>query len=121
MSNESKGKAMHVKTGRAVVAVLTAMGIGVPIVAATVAPAWALSGSCSAVRETDSRIGLDAYRTRASCTSLSGDAKARAKLVRDGGPDYTSSWFTTLNKSYYTGWYTCYAGCHATYEIAPKY
>lgn len=112
---------MRGKTGHVAIAVLTTMGVGVPILAATTAPAWAISGSCSAVRETDSQIGLDAYRARASCSSLSGDAKARAKLVRDGGPDYTSSWFTTLNKSYYTGWYTCYLGCHATYEIDARF
>jgi len=100
---------------------LLVAGLALPLVAVSSTVAWAISGSCQAHRETDEQWGLDAYRSRASCSSLSGDAKARAKLIRDGGPDYFSSYFTTLNKNYYTGWYTCYAGCSATYEIAPRY
>ena len=41
----------------------------------------------------------------------------RAKLQRDAAKDYTSGWFTTRNKSYYTGYATCYAGCRATYDV----
>ncbi|WP_454860193.1 hypothetical protein [Promicromonospora soli] len=44
----------------------------------------------------------------------------RAQLIRDGGPDYFSSYFTTENKGYATGWYTCYAGCTAGYQVATR-
>jgi hypothetical protein len=111
---------MSGRAGHIAVALLTAMGIGLPVVAATTTPAWAAWGNCGATRETRAQPGLDSYRARASCSSLSSDGKARAKLVRYGGPDYTSSWFTTLNKYYYTGWFTCYAGCHAAHEVHPK-
>ena len=113
---------MKKTTSRLLIAALFALGLAVPVsVGVASSPACALSGACSATRETKSQVGLDAYRTRASCSSLSGDARARAKLIRRGGPDYYSSWFTTLNKSYYTNYYTCYLGCSATYEIGPRY
>lgn len=80
------------------------------------APAHAIGGDCSAVKEKQS--GLDNYRSRAWCKSLQGDSKARPKLIRDGGPDYTGPYFTRLNTSYYTNWYSCYLGCSAAYEIA---
>ena len=37
--------------------------------------------------------------------------------MRSGGPDYHTSWFTTKNKYYYTGYYTCYAGCSARVAV----
>jgi regulator of RNase E activity RraB len=83
-------------------------------------PAAALGASCTAVKQTREEMGLDSHRARVICTWIASDTKVRAKLVRDGAKDYTSSWFTTTNKYYYTGWATCYAGCHAVYEVAPR-
>lgn len=82
------------------------------------APANAIGGNCSASLQEDEVFGPNKFRARASCSSLQGDSKARAKLVRDGGPDYSGSYFTRLNTSYYTDWYTCYAGCRSAVEIA---
>lgn len=73
---------------------------------------------CSASLEQFSQIGLDMYRAVASCSDLTPDYKARPKLVRDGGPDYTGPWFTRLNATYATDAYTCYLGCRAAYEVA---
>lgn len=85
---------------------------------AVATPANAVGGNCSASKQENDVFGPNEYRSRASCSSLQGDSRARPKLIRDGGPDYTGPYFTTLNKYYYTGWYTCYAGCTAAYEIA---
>lgn len=86
-------------------------------VVVTVAPANAVGGNCSATRQMREVVGPNEYRSRASCSSLQGDTRARAQLNRDGGPDYFSSWFTRLNTYYYTGYYSCYSGCSATYQI----
>lgn len=86
----------------------------------TAAPAKALGGDCSATKEIDVNIGYDDNRTRAICYSLDGDSKARPKLIRDGGPDYSGSYFTDLWKYHYTNWYTCYLGCSAAYELAHR-
>lgn len=75
--------------------------------------------SCSDLRQTKSVVGPDVYRARTDCSSIQNGYKERAKLVRSGGLDYTSVWFTELNAYYYTGWYTCVAGCYATHEGAP--
>ncbi|WP_161965037.1 hypothetical protein [Ornithinimicrobium cerasi] len=80
-------------------------------------PAQAVGGNCSAVKQTEAKFGPDSHRARANCASLQGDSKARGTLVRNGGPDYHTSWFTTTGKYYYTGWYTCYAGCSARVQI----
>lgn len=107
---------MNLKHHIASVAVAALLGsVGVTL---ATAPATAVGGNCSAVRQTQERSwDLDLHRARANCTSLQGDSKARGTLVRDGGPDYHTSWFTTTNKYYYTGWYTCYAGCSARVQI----
>jgi hypothetical protein len=81
------------------------------------APANAVGGNCTAQLLKYERIGLDEFQAGAMCYSLQGDSKARPKLIRNGGPDYTGSWFTRLNVYYYTNAYTCYAGCSAAYEI----
>lgn len=86
-------------------------------VAVNAAPANAVGGSCSATLQEKEQTGLNGFRSRASCSSLQGDSRARPRLIRDGGPDYTGPYFTTLNKYYYTDYYTCYAGCSASYEI----
>lgn len=85
---------------------------------ATATAAYAVGGDCHANRQHQAVTGYDNYRARAACDSLDGDSMARPKLIRDGGPDYTGPYFTTLDKYYYTSWYTCYAGCSASYEIA---
>lgn len=87
-------------------------------VSITATTATAFGGNCSAVKQTQAvRWGLDNHRARAICSSIQGDTKARATLVRNGGPDYHSVWFTTTNRYYYTGWYTCYAGCSARVSL----
>jgi hypothetical protein len=83
-------------------------------------PASAVGASCTAVRQSKSQIGLDHHRARVICTRINSDTKVRAKLIRDGAKDYTSSWFTTEDKYYYTGYATCYAGCRAVYEVAAR-
>lgn len=79
-------------------------------------PAQAIGGNCTGDKEKQS--GLNNYRAWASCSSLQGDTKARPKLVRDGGPDYTGNYFTALNTRRYTSYYSCYLGCYGTYETA---
>ena len=81
------------------------------------APAHAIGGHCTAELLKYEHIGLDSFQAGAMCYSLQGNSKARPKLIRNGGPDYTGSWFTQLNVYYYTNDYTCYAGCSAAYEI----
>lgn len=82
------------------------------------APASAIGGNCESKLEKRTSTTPDTFRALARCSSLNNDTKARAKLIRDGGPDYTSAWFTTLNRWYATGWYTCYAGCTDTVELS---
>jgi hypothetical protein len=78
----------------------------------------ALASSCDSRLETFPEIGLDFHRAVAWCSSIDADYKARPKLVRDGGPDYTGPWFTRLNTEYATDTYTCYLGCHSAYQVA---
>ncbi|TDD62479.1 hypothetical protein E1263_03305 [Kribbella antibiotica] len=82
----------------------------------SVAPAQAVGGNCSAGK--DKNPEYDQYRGKAACKSLQGDSRARPKLIRDGGPDYTGAYFTRLDTLYYTKWYGCYLGCEGAYEIA---
>lgn len=81
------------------------------------APAKAVGGDCTSRREGNPQVGLDKFRAGAMCYSLQLDSRARAKLNRNGGPDYHSSWFTRLGTWHWSGWYTCYAGCSANVEI----
>lgn len=101
-----------------------ASGIGLLVVAGgaylNTAPAAAVGGSCRDYLSRYSRTGLDQYAARSTCSSLEGDSKARAVLVRDGGPDYYSDWFTRLDTSYYTKKYTCYIDCHSDTQIRKK-
>lgn len=101
-------------------AVIATAALASATVLATAPSASAVSASCTAVKQTDSQVGLDAHRARVICSSIASDTKVRAKLVRNGAVDYTSSWFTTKGKYYYTAWASCYAGCHATYEVARR-
>lgn len=104
---------MSIRFYRAAIAILT-LSVAF-VISPAPAPAQAIGGDCTAVRESGSG---GTYRARASCASLNADSRARAKLVRNLGPDYTSSWFTALNVWRYTGWYTCYSGCSAAPEIS---
>lgn len=108
-----KNRTITRKLGAVVVTALMALTAG----AVAAAPA-AASNCSSALHKKVVDLGRDHFRASATCSSISGDHKVRAKLIRDGGPDYHSSWFTTENKRYYTSWYTCYAGCRAGYEVA---
>lgn len=83
-------------------------------------PANAVSASCTAVKQTESGPGLDSHRARAICSRIASDTKVRAKLVRNAANDYEGSWFTTINKYYYSGWATCYAGCSARYDVTAR-
>jgi hypothetical protein len=82
------------------------------------APASAVGGNCSAIKQKQEvSWDLDRHRVRAFCSSLQGDSKARGTLVRNGGPDVHTSWFTTKNKYYYSAWGNCYAGCSTRVQI----
>jgi len=99
-------------------ALMVVATVAVGGVAVTAGPAYAAT-SCDDAREQKSQVGLDAYRAKTKCSSIQTNYKVRAKLIRNGGPDYTSQWFTQLNVWYYSGWYTCYQGCSAGHETAP--
>lgn len=99
-----------------VASLLAAFVMAVALFAGTT-PAKAIGGNCTATLDKYEHIGLDTFQAAALCYSLQGDSRARPKLIRNGGPDYTGSWFTQLNVYYRTNSYTCYAGCSAAYEI----
>lgn len=77
------------------------------------APANA-SGTCTHAKQTRAQTGLDAHRVVASCSWIAYDYKAKGTLVRSGGPDYSTQWFTRLNTAYVSGYHTCYLGCHTS-------
>lgn len=106
---------MLIKRYRAAAAAAVA-AFAVAGVLGVASPAQAVGGTCTASKEKQS--GLDNFRGKAQCSRLDGDSKARPKLIRDGGPDYTGPYFTALNKSYYTSYYSCWMGCDGAYEIA---
>lgn len=82
-------------------------------------PAEAVGGSCfPSLYKRQVSGGLDEYRAGAYCSSLEPDSKARPKLIRNSGPDYSGPYFTRLYTIYFTNWYTCYAGCSAAVESA---
>jgi hypothetical protein len=111
---------MGMRIQKTVVATVLAAFIMAIALFAGAAPAKALGGDCSADKEIEVKVGLDNNRARAVCYSLDGDSKARPKLIRNGGPDYSGSYFTALWTYFYTGWYTCYAGCSGAYELAQR-
>ncbi len=111
-----KNRTVAQKVGSVMFAGLMAVSAGVSVAAA---PAFATT--CSSDKERDEvPLDLDKFRATASCSTINASHKVRAKLIRDGGPDYESSWFTTENKTYRTSWVTCYAGCSDSYEIANR-
>ena len=84
------------------------------------APANAVYAACGAWREEKDVLGPNVYRANVTCSRIDSDTKVRAKLVRDAGPDYESGWITQEYEYGRTGWWTCYAGCHATFEVARR-
>jgi hypothetical protein len=101
-----KNKAIAQKLGSVMFAGLMVLTAGVAMAAA---PASATS--CNSWLNEKEVTGLNQFQAGAQCSDIDGDRKVRAQLVRDGGPDYFSSYFTTENKAYRTSYYTCYAGC----------
>lgn len=102
---------MKKKFARAALAAMCTVGM----VGVTDLSAQAFGGVCNAERQKDSQFGPDEYRARAECDRLDRDSKARGILVRSNQFDEHTSWFTTLNKWYYTPWDDCPWGCYATY------
>lgn len=83
-------------------------------------PANAVYAACGAWREEQDVIGPNKFRAAVTCSRIDSDTKVRAKLVRDAGPDYESSWMTAEHATVRTGYWTCYSGCYATYEVAKR-
>lgn len=84
-------------------------------------PADATSASCkSNIYKKNLDYRTDEYRAGAYCSYVASDTKVRAKLVRNGGPDYTGVWFTGEYIWRYTPWKTCYAGCWDKYEVGDR-
>lgn len=79
----------------------------------------AAASTCSSILQEQDQPGLNAFRAGARCSRIDANRKVRAWLVRDGGPDYYSQYFTRTNTYYYSGWYTCYLGCHDSYQVVP--
>lgn len=106
----------HLKKGLA--ALMTSLLLLAGAATFSAAPATA-AGTCTHNQQTREQIGPDAHRVVASCSWIAYNYKARGNLVRRGGPDYHTQWFTRLNTAYYSGFYTCYAGCWTSAETRP--
>jgi hypothetical protein len=105
---------MKIQFRRGVAASVLAAAAMFAVFIVSAAPAQAVGGSC-----TSERLSRGSeYRAAAKCSALNSDSRARPKLIRNLGPDYTGGYFTALNVWKYTGWWTCYSGCSAAYEIA---
>jgi hypothetical protein len=84
-------------------------------------PTEAVSASCVSKLETiEHTLYYDDHRAGAYCTSIGSDTMVRAKLVKNGGPDAASVWFTATRVWKYTGWKTCAYGCWDTYELKDR-
>ena len=84
--------------------------LGGAVVNAT--PAAAYSATVTAWRSSGAN---DTYRANAYATSISG-AQVRARLIRNWGPDYTSSWTGRTYTTVSTGYFTCWQGCSAGHD-----
>lgn len=82
------------------------------------ATAHAAYADCDSTLQHKAQTGLDAYRAGAYCYQVGVDSKVRAQLVRNGGLDAYSVWFTGEYVWRYTAWHTCYAGCTDGYQVA---
>lgn len=108
------GNALHSRLRKSALATALMLVAGALPVISSPTPALAISGDCITTLQNGS---AGTHRAGALCSRLGSDTKFRAKLVRNLGPDYTSSWSTQTYVWKYTGWWTCYAGCHATVEL----
>lgn len=95
-----------------------ALVAGAPLML-TASPANA-AASCTATKQVKHQTGLDYYRAAVRCTSIGSSTNVRATLDRSGAVDRHSAWFTTTNKTYYTAYASCYAGCSARTETAAR-
>lgn len=84
------------------------------------APAGAVYAACGAWKEEKDVLGPNVYRAVVTCSRIDSDTKVRAKLVRNNGPDYESGWITQEYEYARTGYWTCYSGCYATFEVAKR-
>jgi|tagenome__1003787_1003787.scaffolds.fasta_scaffold18512870_2 hypothetical protein len=101
----------------------TAVLVSVAALASTLlvaAPANAVYAACGAWREEKDVLGPNVYRAAVTCSRIDSDTKVRAKLVRTAGPDYESDWTTKEYATVHTGYWTCYSGCYATFEVAKR-
>lgn len=105
----------YARPRHAIAGLFAALGLvlGGAVVAATQADAYSVSAS--AWRNSVTIQGETFYRSSASATTLV-DAKIRAKLVRNWGPDYTSAWTSKTGTIVRTDYYTCWQGCSAKFE-----
>lgn len=84
------------------------------------APANAVYAACGAWREENDVFGPNTFRAGVHCSRIDSDTKVRAILVRDVGVDYESGWITAEYAYAYTGWRTCWSGCHAIFQVARR-
>lgn len=88
---------------------------------AAVAAAPASASSCSSHLDVaDAPFAPDPHRAGASCSDLSSNHKARAKLDRNNTVDVYSVWFSTENTTRYTVWRTCLTGCDDDYQVSRR-
>jgi hypothetical protein len=109
-----EGDTLYSRVRKTTLATALMLVAGVVPVVSISTPALAVSGDCT---PSFSNGSGGTHRAGALCSRLGSDTKFRAKLVRNLGPDYTSSYSTQTYVWVYTGWYTCYSGCHATVEL----
>ena len=107
-----------IRSPRRTIALIAGMTLASTLMIA--APANAVYAACGAWREEKDVFGPNKFRANVSCSRIDSDTKVRAKLVRDDGPDYYSSWTTVEYSTQSTSWWTCYSGCYATFEVAKR-
>ena len=90
------------KTG--IAAMATSLVVG-GLILAQGAPASAAAGNCNAKKDTVVKSWEpDDYRVIARCTHIAGGTQARGYLDMFGCCDKETSWFTTINKNYYSAY-----------------
>ncbi len=100
---------------RSVVYPVVALAIAATATLGPAMPAYAVGGNCTSAVEHRSQTGFDAYRVRASCSSLQSDSKARGALDFAAAVDTFTPYFTALNTSYYSDWINAYPGPRGSY------
>ncbi|WP_454860192.1 hypothetical protein [Promicromonospora soli] len=87
-------------------------GLMVLTAGVTMAAAPASATSCNSwLNHKDIRLAPDEYQAGVECSDIDGDRKVRGQLNRNNATDKYTSYFTTEDKAYRTGWYQCLAGC----------